>query len=1777
MRMRRLCLPWLLVGLTVGFVWQVIHQADRELRDDLLQQVQQVAQTVNLGYIRTLSSTSAKVEFPDYQALKKQLMTMSEANPADKWFYLMGRQRGSAAVPAGSPRFFFVDGELPDSYGMGQSGQIYTEVRAGCRRVLDTHVALVVGPVTDSRGACVSVLVPLNDPKTGGVVAVLGMDMDASAWNWNVVAKAALPLGLLAVLFIVVATVFLSNSTVFRDGFSLRRAAVPKPILKRLLPPLAVLLFLLVAGASALLYQQHRQQLTRDVAADAHDVFNDLRATLDSQADGLTTAARSIATDAVVQQALREGDSSRLLTLWQPVFTTLQRENHLTHFYFLDANRVCLLRVHQPDRHGDKIERFTAREAERTGRTASGIELGALGTFTLRVVQPVFSDGKLVGYVELGREIEDALHALHARSGNPLAIIIHKEMLQRQDWEKGMRQLGREADWDRLSGSVVTYASQGRLPDAFASWVDQPGTAAVAEQREREVMSDGKTWRVFGMPLRDVSGKVVGELLVMRDTSDTKTVFARGVAVWGSVAAVLLALLLGFLHVLLHRADAGVLAQQAALQESDARFKQLAEQSGTVTWEVDPHGLFTYVSPVAEAVYGYRPDEITGRMHFYDLHPEAGREEFKKAAFAVFARQESFRELVNPIQRKDGRIVWVSTNGLPCVDAAGNLCGYRGADIDITVQRQAVEALREKTALLEAQVNASRDGILVIDESQKQVLVNPRIIELFKVPPQMLQGNDDTALLQHVVSLTKDPAQFLEKVRYLYEHYNETSRDEIEFKDGMILDRYTAPVVGKDGKYYGRIWTFCDITEQKRAGDVLKESEQRYKRLQELFRKVADVMPDMVWAKDLEQKFIFVNRAVCDGLLCARDTDEPIGKTDMFFVSRERNAHPDNPHWYTFGEICPDSDAAVIESGHAGQFAESGNVRGQFLALDVIKTPLRDAAGAIIGTVGTGRNVTANKQLETYRSLSRDILEILNEAGDLHCSLQRMLATVKTHTGFDAVGLRLQDGEDFPYFTQDGFPADFLRTENSLLAHTADGGVCRDQNGKALLECTCGLVLGGKPPPAASPLFTRGGSFWTNDALPLRDLPAELDPRFRPRNQCMHHGYASMALVPIRAKDKIVGLLHIDDRRKNCFTCEAVELLEEIAAHIGEALMRKQAEEALYQANATLQAAMDQSPVGIAIADAPDGKLRYVNAAGLFIRDGDRQEILNGIGIKQYVTQWQLLDLAGRPLLPEEVPLARAILFGETCQRDFIIRRANNDDCIVTGNAAPIRDAAGKVTAGIVVFSDITERQRTEEVLRQAKAAAEAANIAKGEFLANMSHEIRTPMNGIIGMIGLLLESNLDAEQRKYATIVRASGESLLEIINDVLDFSKFEGGRVELERKDFALRALLDDFTTFMIEYARGKGLSFTCTVAPDVPNYLNGDPSRLRQVLVNLAGNAIKFTPRGEVAVQVSLLTASDDHTEIRFAVRDTGIGIAADKLDGIFLKFTQEDASTTRKYGGSGLGLAIAKQLTEMMDGKIGVTSEKGVGSEFWFTACFTQSTPPVDASLPPADSAPTGVVPGDLMSGDQTFGGRTLGTTRQTHRQFNGAAVRILLAEDSKINQMVAIGILNSLGLSADAVANGAEAVTALESIPYDLVLMDVQMPEMDGLEATRQIRSPHSAVRNHQVPIVAMTAHALRGDRERCLEAGMNDYLTKPVSPQALAAVLAKWLPTETEIAESPPTSPVPGVRPQYPIFDRLGLMARLLDDGGIGTHGDDRVFGRHSPTDCRAEGVPGRR
>jgi PAS domain S-box len=436
-------------------------------------------------------------------------------------------------------------------------------------------------------------------------------------------------------------------------------------------------------------------------------------------------------------------------------------------------------------------------------------------------------------------------------------------------------------------------------------------------------------------------------------------------------------------------------------------------------------------------------------------------------------------------------------------------------------------------------------------------------------------------------------------------------------------------------------------------------------------------------------------------------------------------------------------------------------------------------------------------------------------------------------------------------------------------------------------------------------------------------------------------------------------------------------------------------------------------------------------------------------------------------------------------QIEYRLKKYDGEYRWVIDTGKPFYNENGDFHGYIGVIQDITDRKEHEDLLKQAKVEAEherevseAANKAKSEFLANMSHEIRTPINGIVGMIELTLLTELNKEQKENLITAKGCAGSLLRIINDILDFSKMEAGKLSIEKVDFNIKKLLDDITKSHSVRANEKGLELLYAFSTNIPPYLVGDSSRLQQVVNNLLSNAIKFTENGDVSVEVRKKTSFNDYIELQFSVKDSGIGISPENTEKLFKSFSQVDGSFTRKYGGTGLGLAISKQLVEIMGGKIWVDSERGRGSTFYFTLPFKIGNKPEKDVFKPLEYEPV----------------RNL---------------YILMVEDDQVNQLILTRMLDDKGFKVDIACNGIEALTALQKNQYDLILMDIQMPGMDGVEATEKIREREKKENCPFTPIIALTAYALQGDRDRFLALGMDDYISKPINMRELFATIDK--------------------------------------------------------------------
>ena len=642
-------------------------------------------------------------------------------------------------------------------------------------------------------------------------------------------------------------------------------------------------------------------------------------------------------------------------------------------------------------------------------------------------------------------------------------------------------------------------------------------------------------------------------------------------------------------------------------------------------------------------------------------------------------------------------------------------------------------------------------------------------------------------------------------------------------------------------------------------------------------------------------------------------------------------------------------------------------------------------------------------------------------------------------------------------------------------------------------------------------------------------LSQELETRIAP-------GFEALIFKASRGIEDIYELTYIrKDGSRFPAVVSVTALRDELGGIIGYLLIgtdntaRKQAEAEQRQLDQRLR---DQQFYTRSLIECNIDALITTDAAGIISDVNKQMEALTGC------TRDELIGAPFRNHFtdPEraEASITRVLNEGKITNYELTAHSWDGKETVVSFNATTFHNRDRKLQGVCAAIRDITQRKRFERTLQEnnielerAKAAAEKANLAKSDFLSNMSHEIRTPMNGVIGMLQLLVETDLTGEQRRYAAVAQTSGRTLLALIDSILDLSKIEARKVTLESLDLELFDTIEEVIEPLRLQASAKGIDIRSRVSPEIPPFLRGDTHRLRQVIINLCANAVKFTERGEVTLEVALESQRAGMATVRFAITDTGIGMRPDQVATLFSPFVQADASTTRKYGGTGLGLAICKQLVGMMGGAIGVDSQEGLGSTFWFTAVFEVASRRQEKS---ANKQPDG----------------RFDASRRTVRV--GRTARILVVEDNATNREVALAQLKKLGYEGHAVTNGAEAIEAVQEGGYDLVLMDCQMPVMDGFESTRRIRC---APLHRDISIIALTASAMSSERNRCLSAGMNDYLAKPVELGPLADVLARWV-AATDTGSAAQTPDEPAAVAGDAVFNAEALLGRLMGDRQLG-------------------------
>ncbi len=1303
------------------------------------------------------------------------------------------------------------------------------------------------------------------------------------------------------------------------------------------------------------------------------------------------------------------------------------------------------------------------------------------------------------------------------------------------------------------------------------------------------------------------------------------------------------------------------------LQKSEENQKILLDNIQTQVWYLNDEETYGAVNR-AHADFNGKKFEDLAFKNIYDIFPEKIADVCKEGNRIVFQTKKAIKTeewLLNLY----GKERLLSITKSPKLDETGNIEYIVCSADDITEQKRTEEELKKTRERLELAMDVGEHGFWDWNLKTNEIYFSPRYYTMLGYAPGELPMAIETWMsLMH----PEDRKKIIPEVK----HYVDNGEPyEVEFrlrcKDGewkWIAGKGKSYISGSDHKFERAVGVHVDITNQKKSEEILKRERQR----------LSDIIEGTnvgTWEWNVQTNETVFSERWAEMIGYTLEELSPIS-IDTWI----KFTHPDDL----------EKSKELLEKHFNGELnyynseLRMKHKNGSWVwILDRGKVFSRTDDGKPLMMMGTHQDITKRKKIEEQLLEATERLELAIDAGS-HGTWDWNLETNKVFFStryFSMLGYKANElPMELDTWIKLLHPEDHKNIVPIIIEHINNGTPFKEE---FRLKCKDGSwkwVSGqgksydfsdkGKPRRAV------GMHIDISEEKEIKEKLKESEKNFRTffetiddlifvgkpdgkilfANSAVTNklGYSpdelsSMHIIDLHPKDKQAEAESIitcifRKERDNCLLplCSKDGRLlpvetrawfgawngEECVFGISKDLTKEQ------EAQQKFEHLFRNNPALMALTSAEERTFVDVNNAFLDSLGFTRSEVI-GKKVKD-------LSIFLHP--DEQDQLAEKLYYdGRMSEMELQLKR--KDDMILTGIFSGETINIQGEPHFLTVMIDITERKIAEKRLEEfakrmeeknqaldaALLQAKKANQAKSDFLANMSHEIRTPMNGVIGMTSLLLENDLTEEQRFYAETIRSSGETLLVIINDILDFSKIEAGKLELEILDFNIENLIEDIMSTLALRAQNKGLELIYYLSNSVPKYLKGDPGRLRQILANLINNAIKFTQTGDIFVKVTLEQERRENIVIRFSVKDTGIGIPKEKLNLLFKKFSQTDNSTTRKFGGTGLGLAISKYLSEMMGGKIGVESEEGKGSEFWFTVCLDKQNKSladeselltalkgtkvllvddnsnsrevlsiqlanwnfepkavkdsfqalqalyesldkgesikialVDIKLPGMNGLELGRAIRSNSSFDETnlimltsfrnrkdkemsekigFEAYLTKPVRQSDL-FNAITSvllkdnkpeilsgkkeklikaksqespdisqkkKILLVEDNETNQAVALSMLKKFGLKADSAGNGAEALKILKKTPYDLVLMDLQMPIMDGMEATKLIRSSDSHLLNKDVPIIAMTAHALKGYQEVCFEAGMNDYLTKPVSMKALHNVLKKWL------------------------------------------------------------------
>ena len=1217
--------------------------------------------------------------------------------------------------------------------------------------------------------------------------------------------------------------------------------------------------------------------------------------------------------------------------------------------------------------------------------------------------------------------------------------------------------------------------------------------------------------------------------------------------------------------------------KEEEIRISEERYRTILDEIEESYFEQDLQGLVTFANNPYMRDRGYTNEDLIG-FDFGKYMDQETVKRLRRIYTQIYFTGNPAKHIEIELTNKDGEKIVNEISVFLRRDPQGKPVGFRGISRNITRYKETLDALKESEQRYRTFLDEIEQGYYELDWAGNFTFVNEAEARILGYSAGELIG------MNYRKYCTPETAKIVFQLYHrLYETGEAFKGFEGEFirKDGSRCydEIYAALRKNARGEIIGFRGLSQDITARKKFEMELRTSEEKY-------RGIIDSLVDAYFEVDLTGRHTFVNDEVCRRLGYSREELLQMTNRDLETPESARRTYQVFRDVYLTGK--------KVNAHEYTSIHKDGSIGYSELSVSLI----RDQEGQPTGFRGVSRNIDERKKMmqelraseQKYREIIETIVDGYYETNitgtfifvndvilrHLQYSREEMLTMSNRH-----IQTREDARKTYLAFMQ------VLRTGRQL--DTLEFPAIRKDGTRGIYEISVALMRNAEGTPTGFRGISRDVTTRTQMELDLRAS----EEKYRSIIESMIDGYYEIDL-------------------NNRFTY----VNDVICSHL-----QYSREEIMHMSNRDWQTPENAEKMVSAF--------REVLKTGKQIRALEYEAISKDGSIGVYEVSVNLIkDAGGKPIGYRGI------------SRDVTERKKKEDE--LKHNRLSLERVNLELEAAI---------RRADRMAKE----AESANQAKSQFLANMSHEIRTPMNGVIGMIGLLLDTDLNEEQRKYAEIVRSSGENLLGLINNILDFSKIEAQKMELEILDFDLLDTMESAIEVFSLKAEEEGIELIHMVDPAVPAGLRGDSSRLRQVLVNLVGNGVKYTQTGAVFTQVSLMSSDDRRVKLFFSIMDTGIGIARDKIASLFSPFVQADGSVTRKYGGTGLGLAICKQLVELMGGEIGCDSDAGKGSTFWFTATFEKQPGDARSQLPSStvmviDSNYMGrtmlssllkrwgcrsleavsmesardllrqaaalqkpatavLIDGRMLKNNDR---RTLQTlckdpvcsalkvilisslkesrdAQHLARQISGTyltkpvrqselfdvltyaltsgkpisgwheqpslprvskdqknaarQVRILVAEDNPTNQAVTASILKKLGYKCDVVANGREAVTAMTSIAYNLILMDCQMPEMDGYTATATIRR-RTDILAPDVPIIAMTADVQEATRKYCLDVGMNDYISKPVGPKDLAAMLEKWLNRAT----LPSVSGENAVIEEKPAFDEQEILERLMDD-----------------------------